>query len=88
MAMARMVDFLLPIKIVLLPLLSVTKNGIRITYSYDQDGGIKEKEVWEFCQRQTSAGGRKAQMLVLPLNASVAPGAWFLSGWNFKASFL
>lgn len=24
----------------------------------------------------------------LPLNASVAPGAWFLSGWNFRASFL
>lgn len=23
-----------------------------------------------------------------PLKASVAPGAWFLSGWNFKASFL
>lgn len=25
---------------------------------------------------------------VLLLKASVAPGAWFLSGWNFKASFL
>jgi len=24
----------------------------------------------------------------LLLKASVAPGAWFLSGWNFKASFL
>jgi len=24
----------------------------------------------------------------VPLNASVAPGALFLSGWNFKASFL
>lgn len=32
--------------------------------------------------------GYGVSVSALLLKASVAPGAWFLSGWNFKANFL
>ena len=47
----------------------------------------KSNCVWA-SQRTDSDEWWTSVSCTLPLKASVAPGAWFLSGWNFKASFL
>ncbi len=78
---------LLSILVILPSFLSITQHGVSITNG------------WKMQRKPTNLHVVRLHLHVLhgtaleitcnlPLNASVAPGAWFLSGWNFRASFL
>lgn len=47
-----------------------------------------DSHILEHCKVHSKEDRVEALQVTLLLKASVAPGAWFLSGWNFKASFL
>lgn len=70
------------VNIILTSFFRVTKNCISITYSCWRRGYFVKTTY-----KHSPCRLLKYMNESIPLNASVAPGAWFLSGWNFRANF-